>query len=483
MKLSQLLEAFPEYQGIKNDTQVTGLHYDSRKIEPDNIFVAIRGHKTDGHNYISQAIENGACAVVAESESNIQSKAIWIRVANSRQALANLANKYFGNPSNKLCLIGITGTNGKTTTAYLVENILKANGLSTGVISTIDYRYHDRAFPNPLTTPESLDLQRILHEMTSNGITHVVMEVSSHSLALDRVMGCAYDVVVFTNLSQDHLDFHETMNDYWHCKQCLFGPPYISQKQHAHAVINCDNKFGLALYPKVQIPQILIGTHETNDVSCQDPKISLSGMSGSIETPKGPVSLKSFLTGQHNLQNILCATGVGIALEIPIADISSGISQTSCIPGRLERLTAFSDRFVFVDYAHTPDALENVIQCILQFKTRRLITVFGCGGDRDRGKRPLMGKVASSLSDLCIVTSDNPRSEPPEAIIHDICKGINSDALYKIEIDRKKAIEMAIHESCSGDVVLIAGKGHETYQILKDRTIEFDDRACALSVR
>jgi len=485
MQLPQLINNLPHYECPDKITNVnvTGIHYDSRKIKPGNIFVAMRGHKTDGHHYIAQAIQNGACAIVAETGHQDNSKSIFIHVPDSRYALACLAQIFYDNPSQKLCLIGITGTNGKTTTAYLIENILKANGYQTGVISTIEYRYHNRVVPNPLTTPESLDLQRVFFEMQSSGVTHVIMEVSSHALALNRVVGCAYDVVVFTNLTQDHLDFHQTMGDYWQCKQKLFYPPYVEQKENVHAVINCDDDYGLKLKDNVQIQKIHVGESATNDIYYQNPDISLSGISGSICTPKGTLSLQSSLTGHHNLENILCATGVGIALDISIDAVLSGISQTLSVPGRLERLTEFTDRYVFVDYAHTPDALENVIQSIRQSITRRLITVFGCGGDRDRGKRPLMGKVAASLSDVCIITSDNPRSEPPEAIINDICKGIPDSKSYIVEPDRKKAIELAIIKSCPEDVVLIAGKGHETYQILNNKTIDFDDRVCALKSR
>ena len=483
MKISHLPGCLTEYNCRQEiaDRTITGIHYDSRHIEPGNIFVAMRGHQTDGHQYISQAIKNGACVIVGESIHQVDKDVMFIQVPDSRKALACISKAYYNDPSKKICLIGITGTNGKTTTAYLVENIIKTKGFSTGVISTIEYRYHDKVFPNPLTTPESLDLQRILFEMYSNGITHVIMEVSSHSLALHRVLGCSYDVVVFTNLTQDHLDFHQTMAAYWQCKQRLFDSPYISQKENVHAVINCINDYGLELKKNLLIPKLCVGETQDNDIYCQAPSITLSSISGSIYTPVGSITFESSLTGHHNLQNILCATGVGIALDIPVADISFGISQTLSVPGRLERLTEFSDRYIFVDYAHTPDALENVIQYIRQSMTRRLITVFGCGGDRDRGKRPLMGKVAAKLSDICIITSDNPRSESPDAIISDICAGIPDLSACIVEPDREKAIKRAIKTSCPEDVVLIAGKGHETYQIFKDRTIDFDDRACALS--
>jgi len=483
MKLSSLIKSLSEFECKKTiaNKHITGIHYDSRKIEPDNLFVAIRGHKTDGHQFISQAINNGACAIVSEETLSDNLNCISIKVPDSRKAMAYLSKAFYEDPSSKICLIGITGTNGKTTTAYLIENILKEKGFSTGVISTIEYRYDDNVFPNPLTTPESLDLQRILFEMVTSGISHVIMEVSSHALDLDRVLGCAYDQVVFTNLSQDHLDYHQTMAAYWQCKQKLFDAPYTSQGKNVHAVINCTNEYGMELKDNIQISKILVGDSHENDIYCQNPVVTLSCISGTIETSRGRISMKSPLTGLHNLQNILCAAGVGLALDIPLKDISIGISKTLSVPGRLERLTEFKDRYVFVDYAHTPDALENVIQCIRQSLTKRLITVFGCGGDRDRAKRPLMGQIAAKFSDICIITSDNPRSESPDAIINDICEGIPDQKSYIVEPDRKKAIELAIKTSCTDDVVLIAGKGHETYQILKDRTIDFDDRRCALN--
>ncbi|MBF0449243.1 MAG: UDP-N-acetylmuramoyl-L-alanyl-D-glutamate--2,6-diaminopimelate ligase [Candidatus Magnetomorum sp.] len=477
MLLSDLLDVLPDdpcHQRIKSDIQITGIHYDSRKIQAGNVFVAIRGNKTDGHEFINNALDNGASVIIVETMQSVLSHVIQIQVTDSRKALACLAARYYKFPSNHLCLIGITGTNGKTTTAYLIENILKSNGHPTGVISTIEYRYQGNVFPNPLTTPESLDLQRIFSEMLANGITHVVMEVSSHALDLDRVHGCFFNVSVFTNLSQDHLDYHQTMEDYWACKKRLFFPPFLTQQ--SLSVINCDNNYGCQLKNDSPGKQILVGSSDENHIYCQNPDISLSLISGKIFTPKGIIALSSALTGQHNVQNILCAVGVGIALNIPLAAIEQGITGMTCIPGRLERITEATDRFVFVDYAHTPDALENVIHCIKHSSPGRIITVFGCGGDRDRSKRPIMGKVAATLSNLCIVTSDNPRTELAGQIINDICSGIPDQHEYKIEPDRKKAIKLALLESRPKDVILIAGKGHETYQILNDQTIHFDDR-------
>jgi len=475
MLLSQLLEALPENNhNLVHNCHITGIHYDSRQIQADNVFVAIRGHKTDGHHYVENALNNGAKVIIVEALQSVPETIIQIKVKDSRKALACLASCYYHHPSDQLCLIGITGTNGKTTTAYLIEHILKSGGHETGVISTIEYRYKGNVYPNPLTTPESLDLQRIFYEMCQNGITHVVMEVSSHALDLDRVHGCVFDVSVFTNLSQDHLDYHQNMDNYWTCKKRLFVPPLSTQD--SCSVINCDNDYGCQLVDQVPGKKLWVGTTDKNNIYCQTPDIDLSGISGTIITPKGNIKLSSPLTGLHNVQNILCAAGVGIALNIELEAIKQGITETVSIPGRLERITEALDRFVFVDYAHTPDALENVIQCINQSKKGRLITLFGCGGDRDRSKRPLMGKVAACLSDLCIVTSDNPRTESPNQIIDDICAGIPKKYQYSIEPDRKKAIQLALMQSQPDDVILIAGKGHETYQILNDKTIEFDDR-------
>jgi len=484
MLLSELLENLPEIQFPMHKTKdlyISGIHYDSRKIQPDNIFVAIGGHQTDGHLFIKKALTNGACAVIVEKLQPLPKDIMQIVVPDTRKALACLAAKFYNNPSFAMCLIGITGTNGKTTTAYLIESILKSNGHKTGVISTIEYRYNDKVFPNPLTTPESLDLQHIFFEMQTNGITHVIMEVSSHALHLNRVHGCAFDVAVFTNLSQDHLDYHKTMDEYWKCKKSLFFDPFLSQekKPAATAVINCDSEYGQKLRDTIHIKNICVGLSTDNHVNCQSPEISLSNIKGNICTPKGNFELLSFLTGQHNLQNILCAAGVGLALEIPLSSIANGFREISSIPGRLERIKEATDRYVFVDYAHTPDAIENVSKCIKNSKPKRLITVFGCGGDRDRTKRPLMGKVAAKYSDLCIVTSDNPRSESPQLIIDDICKGISENYHYLVESDRKTAIQKAINISQPGDAILIAGKGHETYQILNDKTIDFDDRKYA----
>ncbi|KPA16379.1 UDP-N-acetylmuramyl peptide synthase [Candidatus Magnetomorum sp. HK-1] len=481
MILSDLLGNLKQYQchqNIAKSIHISGIHYDSRKIQSENIFVAIGGHQTDGHLFIKKALENGACAVIVEKIQDLPSHIIQIQVPDTRKALACLASSYYNNPSRNMCLIGITGTNGKTTTAYLIESILKSNGHPTGVISTIEYRYKDKVFPNPLTTPESLDLQRIFSEMQGSGITHVVMEVSSHALHLDRVHGCAFNVSVFTNLSQDHLDYHQTMDEYWQCKKRLFFPPFLSpqKKSPSTAIINCYNEYGHQLKNTIQGQQLCVGASDDNHIYCQQPNISLSIIQGDICTPKGSFKLLSSLTGQHNLQNILCAAGVGIALDIPLSSISKGLTEANCIPGRLERIAEATDRFVFVDYAHTPDALENVIQCIIHSKPERLITVFGCGGDRDRTKRPLMGKVSATHSDVCIITSDNPRTESPKQIIDEICKGIPENYDYIVEPEREKAIKMAIKMSRPGDAILIAGKGHETYQILNDQTIDFDDR-------
>jgi UDP-N-acetylmuramyl-tripeptide synthetase len=393
-----------------------------------------------------------------------------------------------------MVLIGITGTNGKTTTAYLVESILYAAGLSAGVISTVDYRYGGKSFANPVTTPESLDLQKILSQMASAGVTHVVFEVSSHAIELSRIHDCHIDVGVFTNLTQDHLDFHKSMDDYWAVKKSLFtrhlktGP----KKNLAKAVINRVSEKGRALFDELAGEKISTGTEPGDMVRAHLAKMDLTGLGGTIQTAIGGFEFSSRLVGRHNLENILCAAGVGMALKIPLHRIKSGVENLAGVPGRLERVDDPAGRFIYVDYAHTPDALESSLSTLKPMTPKRLVTVFGCGGDRDRGKRPKMGGIAAKLSDLSIVTSDNPRSESPEAIIDDILAGMAAEEGrryrlkdlpggfrgkgYAVSVDRRRAIAEAIRVTGPGDTILIAGKGHETYQIIGNRTIDLDDR-------
>jgi UDP-N-acetylmuramyl-tripeptide synthetase len=497
VKLSRLLKAarplaVDHQRSGPQDPEIRSIHYRSQEVLPGGLFVAIVGRAADGHDYIDDAIQRGAIAVVTQKE--VKSKTTSIRVADTRQALADMAACFFGNPSEQLTVIGITGTNGKTTTAYLVESILQQAGYKVGVIGTINYRYGGRLFDNPVTTPESLDLQRILADMLRAGISHVVMEASSHAIDLYRIRSCWFDIAVFINLSQDHLDFHGDMPSYWTSKKRLFTEYLVEgpKSGHAKAVINCNSQNGSELVEILKVPVIKTGSGPDNDVYAQNAQCDQNGISGAIAAPGGKFNFISRLVGRHNLENILCAVGVGSALNLPVTGLKSGIEAVSVIPGRLEHIENSAGRFVYVDYAHTPDALENVIRALGAIRQGKLICVFGCGGDRDTQKRPLMGEIAARLCDLAVVTSDNPRTEEPRAIIDHILKGARKantrhyqaaalkngfkEKGYVVEADRQRAIQLGIAVSGPGDTVLIAGKGHETYQIIGTTTRAFDDR-------
>ncbi len=498
MKFSNLVKAVKplsvEHAGAVKDSdpQIEAIHYRSQEVQPGGSFVAISGQSADGHDFIEDAIKRGAVAIV--SQKAIDCKVPHVRVADTRQALADIAAHFYGNPSGQLTVIGITGTNGKTTTAYLVESILQQAGLAVGVIGTINYRYGGDTFDNPITTPESLDLQRILSDMLRCGISHVVMEASSHAIDLQRIRRCWFDVAVFINLSQDHLDFHGDMQSYWKSKQRLFTDYLVQGPKSAQAVavINGNNASGKELAQMVSVPVISTGLESNDTVHAQNAHCGRSRIKGEIMTPRGTFEFESRLVGEHNLENILCAAGVGAALELSNAHIKSGIETVTTIPGRLELIENNIERYVYVDYAHTPDALENVIMALKGIMQARIICVFGCGGDRDKDKRPLMGEIAARLCDLAVITSDNPRTEDPMVIIDhikdgaqkargrhyqraDLSNGFKQKG-YVIEADRKQAIRLGIEMSSSGDTVLIAGKGHETYQILGTTTVDFDDR-------
>jgi UDP-N-acetylmuramoyl-L-alanyl-D-glutamate--2,6-diaminopimelate ligase/murE/murF fusion protein len=487
------------------DMDIESIHYRAQEVLPGGMFVAIKGQTADGHDFMHQALKKGAAAVVTQNEppqpylnqrldQADQTQAINIQVSDTRKTMADLAARFYGDPSQDMILIGITGTNGKTTVAYLIESILLQAGHKTGAIGTINYRYADKTFNNPLTTPESLDLQRILAQMRSAGVTHVVMEVSSHAMELYRIRRCWFDVAVFTNFSQDHLDFHGNMQAYWSSKKKLFTE-YLSRgpkSKQAIAVINCNDPRGRELADSLKVPVVKTGSTADCEIKAENYQCELIGTTGKAATPGGSFDFKTPLVGVHNVENILNAVGVGSALKIAPPIIRNGIEALSAIPGRLESISNSTGRFVYVDYAHTPDALENAVSAIKEIAPARIICVFGCGGDRDQKKRPLMGAVVARLCDLAIVTSDNPRSEDPLAIIDQILPGIRqaNGVEYSprdlragfetkgsvVEPDRRRAIELGIHASRPEDAVLIAGKGHETYQILGDTTIDFDDR-------
>ncbi len=489
----------PDIAGVSllPDPEIGSIHYRAQDVEPGGLFVAIKGLVADGHDFIDDALSRGASAIVTQKPVNRES--VIIEVENTRRALATISGRFYSNPSEKLCLIGITGTNGKTTTAFLIEQILSQAGIHAGVIGTLNYRYSGKTFQNPVTTPESLNLQKILAQMLGEGITHVVLEVSSHALDLDRVYNCKFDLAVFTNLTQDHLDYHKDMESYWSCKKKLFteilGPK--SANDRALAVINHNNERGKQLVRMLEarsgeISVLSTGFSDKTSICAERFDHNLTGISGRISTPEGFFEFKSSLVGKHNLENILCATGVGIALGVSLDIIKDAIESVGVVPGRLEAIPNDDNRFVYVDYAHTPDALENVLSALRLSAPGRLICVFGCGGNRDRAKRPQMGEIAGRFSDLVIVTSDNPRTEPPMEIIDQILNGTQKALLHAytpsdlkegfqkkghvVEPDRRNAIQLAITASRPKDTVLIAGKGNETYQIVGDQTLSFDDR-------
>ncbi|MFZ2634678.1 MAG: UDP-N-acetylmuramoyl-L-alanyl-D-glutamate--2,6-diaminopimelate ligase [Desulfosalsimonadaceae bacterium] len=511
MKLSRIISSvasarvngLPSVAGQDADPEISSIQYRSDRVTAGSMFVAIQGTHVDGHRFVQDAVARGASAVVIESPHPYQPMtggAVAVSVDNTRKALASMAAQFYNNPSDKLYLIGITGTNGKTTTAYLIERLLLSQGIDAGVISTINYRYRGRVFENPLTTPESLDLQKILWEMAGAGVTHVVMEVSSHGVALDRIYSCRFDMGIFTNLTQDHLDFHGTMADYWACKKRFFTE-YLAcgpKSSHATAVINHHDEKGRELLGSLKDMRLIaVGAHPSNAVAADGVVFDEYGMKGKILFGHDAARFQSPLVGRYNLENILCAAGAGMAMGMTSYEIVKGMASFGGVPGRLERIPSRSDRHIYIDYAHTPDALLNVLTTLREIITGRLICVFGCGGDRDRKKRPQMGEIAARLSDLAIITSDNPRTESPDAIINDIRPGVTSVlnreyALpelesgfdkrgFAVQPDREKAIFLGIRAVRNGDAVLIAGKGHEDYQIVGQKTFHFDDREKALA--
>ena len=483
MKLKELLKSLKSYkiQGSE-DTEIFDVQYDSRKVGKGALFIAIKGEKADGNLFVEQAVEKGAVAVVTDSSELVfRISATAIYVQNAREALARISAAFYDQPAAKLKLVGITGTNGKTTTSYLVESVLSEGGLNPGVVGTINYRYAGKMFPAPNTTPESLDLQRLLNDMVESSVKAAVMEVSSHALSQERVGGCLFDVAVFTNLTQDHLDYHITMERYFEAKARLFTD-FIDEGKTA--VINMDDPKGKDLSKRALGRVIGYGIKgrgiETN-IYPKDIKLGVEGIEGTLATPSGEIKIKSSLIGEFNLYNIMAAAGAGVGLGLPVDVIERGITALKNVPGRLERVDAGQPFTILVDYAHTPDALERVLSTIRGLTDKRIITLFGCGGDRDRGKRPIMGRIAAEYSDIVIVTSDNPRTEEPLKIIEDITSVVSGQwSGIRVIPDRREAIMEAIKEAREGDVVLLAGKGHEDYQIIGTEKIHFDDREEAI---
>jgi UDP-N-acetylmuramoyl-L-alanyl-D-glutamate--2,6-diaminopimelate ligase len=462
------------------DVWCTGVTHDSRRVQPGAIFVALRGLKLDGGAFAAQAIKAGASAVVAETPAASAMPVPWIVVPNARLALAHLAAAFYDHPSHRLQVVGVTGTNGKTTTSYLINAIFEAAGVACGLMGTVAYRIGSRAVEATRTTPEAPDVQALMHEMVDADCGACVMEVSSHALALHRVDGIRFAAGVFTNLTRDHLDFHGGMEDYFAAKRRLFE----MLPESAPAVINADDPRAASLIDVSGNP-VTYGLTKPADVSTGPLSFSLDGLQFEVRTPQGSVKVHSRLVGRPNVYNILAATATTAALGVPLDAIARGLADLAGVPGRFEIVSAPTDDItVVVDYAHTDDALRNLLETARPMATRRLITVFGAGGDRDRTKRPLMGMVAARLSDVVVITSDNPRSEDPSRIAEDVMRGAasemrQSNADVQTVIDRRDAIEQAVGGASAGDVVLIAGKGHEKYQEIAGEILPFDDVAVA----
>lgn len=477
MRLAELLSGC-ETLDLRADPalEVGDVEHDSRRLRAGALFVALRGQAADGNRFVDAARRKGAVAVLSEEPPRADTP--WVRVANARVALARLAANFHGRPAEKLELVGVTGTNGKTTTSFLADAALRAAGHATGLIGTVQYRIGARLAEAVRTTPESADLQALLAEMVAAGCSHAVMEVSSHSLALERVHGCPFRVAVFTNLTRDHLDFHGDMESYFAAKRRLFAELL---RADGTAVLNADDDRCAALAAAARGRVWTFSLERSADLVAERLELSLDGIRFQARTPAGPVEVRSPLLGRFNAENLLAALGAALAAGVPPEAAAAGLGSVGGVPGRLERVEAGQDFLVVIDYAHTDDALRNLLETVRGLEPRRVITVFGCGGDRDRTKRPLMGAVAARLSDVVVVTSDNPRSEPPETIVEEILRGMGgrSRAEQHTLVDRREAIARALELAGPGDVVVIAGKGHETYQTVRDRNLPFDDRLVA----
>jgi len=455
------------------EVNIEGITYDSRKVSKNYLFICIKGSNSDGHDYIDQAIEKGAVAILVEK--NIGKDGITIiQVENSRTAMPVIGAKFYGNPTEKLKLIGVTGTNGKTTTTYLIRSILQQADKSVGLVGTISYEIGNIKIESSRTTPESLDLQRIFREMVDQHADYGVMEVSSHSLEFGRVDQCLFQIGVFTNLSQDHLDFHKNFENYRKAKEKLF---YKTKKAN---IINIDDEHGRIICNNIKnlnIPLITYGIDNKADIMAKDIIINDSGIEYKLVTPDYEIVIRSSIPGKFSVYNTLAAASAAYAEGIDKEAISRGIENLKFVPGRSEVLDIDKPYRIIIDYAHAPDGLENILKAIRNYAKGRIITVFGCGGDRDKAKRPIMGKIAGELSDYVVITSDNPRSEDPNEIIAQIEEGIKTTSCDYICIEnRKNAIRHAMMIAKSSDIVLLAGKGHETYQVLKDKVIDFDER-------
>ncbi|HHY90485.1 MAG TPA: UDP-N-acetylmuramoyl-L-alanyl-D-glutamate--2,6-diaminopimelate ligase [Clostridiales bacterium] len=478
MKLEELIEGLEtiDVKGSLN-IDIQGVAHDSRETKAGDIFVCIQGFHTDGHTYAQKAIDQGALALIVEKDIETSKDITVIRVPNSRKALAKIAANFYGNPTRSMNVIGVTGTNGKTTITHLVKNIFESIEVPCGLIGTIACKILDKTYPVKNTTPESLELQKFFRMMLDQGVHACVMEVSSHALEMNRVDEIQYHIGVFTNLTRDHLDFHENLENYRNAKKKLFYKTTLAN------IINIDDEHGKKIADEIKelpVPLFTYGINEQADIYAKNIRVFSKGTEFTLVTPKFEGEIFFQIPGLFSVYNCLAAAAVAFALGYSFETIKKGLESVAGVPGRFELIPGTGDHTIIVDYAHTPDALENVLKAIREFAQGRIITVFGCGGDRDKTKRPIMGRIAGELSDYCIITSDNPRTEDPITIMNEIELGIKETVCkYKMIEDRKDAIREAIDMSAPEDVVLIAGKGHETYQILGNKVIDFDDRKVA----
>jgi len=474
MKINHVLRDVPllSFQG-EEKTEIQGITYCSKDVQPGFLFAALKGEKTDGHRYIRGTLRKGAAAVLSNKPKPPKLKTTWIQVFDTREALALCSANFYDHPSQRMKLVGITGTKGKTTTSFILESILRKAGFAPGVIGTISYRGPDFELEAQRTTPEAPDLQKMLKDMLDRGVTHCLMEVSSHALDLKRVWGISFDVAVFTNLSGEHLDYHHTMEEYFAAKKKLFG---LNSKKRT-AVVNEDDPWGKKLITELPMSTITFGLEPHALVRGEKYRLNGLGIEAQVKFPGGQATVTSPLSGKHNLYNILAAFAVALALNVPPQAIKDGIADLTTVPGRFEKIENSLGLEIYVDYAHTDAALKSLLESVQELKPSRILLVFGAGGDRDRSPRARMAEVAGLFADWTFLTSDNPRSEDPLTIIHEIEQGVlkTGTKKYSIVPDRREAIEQALIFAKKGDTVLVAGKGHENYQVLKDKVIPFHD--------
>lgn len=479
MRLKELLKSVEHRipDSDVGDIEIEGVACDSRAVRRGHLFIAVAGTKLDGHRFVREAIERGAVAVVVEKDVSLDDGIAKICVKDTRGALAKIADEFYGTPSEKIRCVGITGTNGKTTISYLIDSIISAAGHKAGIIGTINYRIGERVIPSTNTTPGPIELRNFMNEMVRNSIDYAVMEVSSHALDQRRVEGIKFTVAVFTNLSGEHLDYHRTLGEYFNAKAKLFE----GLGKDSCALVNLDDEWGRKLLGRSKGKIMTYGVKSDAQFRASEIDLSLNGAKFAVDSPRGRLDISTRLIGLHNIYNIVASIAAGVCLEFSLDSIKRGIENLVSVSGRLEPIDCGQPFRLFIDYAHTDDALYNVLCALKPMISKRIIVVFGCGGQRDRAKRPRMGSVASELADFVIVTSDNPRSEEPEAIAKEVVTGIKTKD-YQVILDRQEAIKEALSKAKEGDCVLIAGKGHETHQILKNTTVAMDDREIARKI-